>query len=88
MDEMMVCYKGVYCLVRQYVPSKLIKCGLKMWALVDAKAWYVFNFDINYVKNKSMPSVKVTNKGEPQVGLKVVKQLVKGVREFRSCGCH
>ena len=30
MDEMMVRYKGKYCLARQYMPKKLIKWGLKL----------------------------------------------------------
>ena len=44
-DEMMVRYEGGNCLVRPYIFSKLLKWGLKIRALVDAKAWYVYNFD-------------------------------------------
>ena len=29
-DEMMICYKGTYCSIRQYMPKKLEKWGLKV----------------------------------------------------------
>jgi len=29
-DEMMICYKGTYCLARQYMPQKPLKWGLKV----------------------------------------------------------
>lgn len=51
-DKMMVCYKGyVYCHVWQYMPSKHIKWGLKIRALVDFETRLIYNFDIYCGKN-------------------------------------
>lgn len=78
---MMVRYKGIYCHVRQYVPSIPIKWGLRIWALVDAESQFVYNFDI-YCDNKEMQDVKAPSKGEAQVELRVVKQMVKGLENL------
>lgn len=50
-----------------------------MWVLIDAKRCYVYNFNIYCGKRKEMLGVKVPNKAEPQVGLKLVKQMVRGL---------
>ena len=45
-DEMMVQYKGKYCPLRQYMPKKLEKWGIKIWCLASSVTKCVYNFFI------------------------------------------
>jgi len=45
-DEGMVMYKGKYCPIRQYMPNKPVRFGIKVWAAADALSKYVWNFQI------------------------------------------
>jgi hypothetical protein len=45
-DEMMVHYKGSYCLACQYMPNKHEKWRIKVWCLADSSSKFVYNFDI------------------------------------------
>jgi hypothetical protein len=45
-DEGMVMYKGMYCPIRQYMPRKPIRFGLKVWVAVDALSKYLWNFEV------------------------------------------
>jgi hypothetical protein len=45
-DEMMVRYKGTYSPIRQYMPNKPQKWGLKIWCLADAVTKYVYDFSV------------------------------------------
>lgn len=40
-DKMMVMYKGKYCSIRQYLPNKPVKWGVKIWCLADSVSKYV-----------------------------------------------
>jgi hypothetical protein len=42
----MVKYKGKYCSARQYMPKKPIKCGLKVWVMVDATSHIISDFEV------------------------------------------
>jgi hypothetical protein len=42
-DEIMVPYKGRFCNIRQYMKSKPVKWGIKLWALASSKSRYVSN---------------------------------------------
>jgi hypothetical protein len=42
-DEMMVQYKGKCCLLRQYMPKKPKKWGIKIWCLANSIMKYVYN---------------------------------------------
>jgi hypothetical protein len=42
----MVMYKGKYCMVRQYMPKKLVRFGIKVWAATDAISKYLWNFKV------------------------------------------
>jgi hypothetical protein len=44
-DESMVMYKGTYCPIRQYMPFKPVRFGIKVWAAVDALSKYLWNFE-------------------------------------------
>lgn len=39
-DEIMVPYKGRYCGIRQYMKSKPVKFGIKLWALASSESRY------------------------------------------------
>lgn len=41
-DEIMVPYKGRYCNIRQYMKSKPVKFGVKVWALANSESRYAF----------------------------------------------
>jgi hypothetical protein len=43
-DEMMVRYKGSYCSIRQYMPKKPEKWGIKFWVLADSVSKLLFLF--------------------------------------------
>jgi hypothetical protein len=45
-DEGMVMYKGIYCPIRQYMPKKPVRFGLKVWAAADALSKYLWNFEV------------------------------------------
>jgi hypothetical protein len=37
-DEIMVAYKGRYCAIRQYMKSKPVRFGIKLWALASSSS--------------------------------------------------
>lgn len=42
-DEIMIAYKGRYCNIRQYMKSKLVKFGVKVWALANSESRYAYS---------------------------------------------
>jgi hypothetical protein len=50
-DEMMVRYKGSYYPIRQYMPKKLEKWGIKFWILVDLASKFIYCFEVYCGKN-------------------------------------
>jgi hypothetical protein len=45
-DESMLTYKGKYCPIRQYMPKKPVRFGIKVWAASDALSKYLWNFEV------------------------------------------
>ena len=45
MDEAMIPFQGRSCL-KQYLPKKPVKCGIKVWCLADSTNGYVQRFDV------------------------------------------
>jgi hypothetical protein len=45
-DESMLMYKGQYCPIRQYLPKKLVRFGIKIWAATDVLTKYLWNFEV------------------------------------------
>jgi hypothetical protein len=77
-DEMMIRYKGSYSPIRQYMPNKPQKWGLKVWCLADAVSKYVYNFSIycgKSVENVLQPA----SRGEPRLAHNVVLNMVEGL---------
>jgi hypothetical protein len=54
-DEMMICYKGSYCMACQYMSNKPEKWRVKVWCLADSKSKFVYNFKIYCGKNVNGP---------------------------------
>jgi hypothetical protein len=50
-DEMMVHYKGSYSPIRQYMPKKPEKWGIKFWVLADFTSKFIYCFEIYCGKN-------------------------------------
>jgi hypothetical protein len=50
-DEMMVRYKGSYSPIRQYMPKKPEKWGIKFWVLADLVSKFIYCFEIYCGKN-------------------------------------
>jgi hypothetical protein len=47
----MVRYKGSYCPIRQYMPKKPEKWGIKFWVLADATSKFIYCFEVYCGKN-------------------------------------
>jgi hypothetical protein len=74
--KMMICYKVSYSPIRQYMPNKPQKWGLKVWCLADTVSKY--NFAIYC--GKSMENVlQPTSRGEPRLAHNVVLNMVEGL---------
>ena len=39
-DEIMILYKGRFCNIREYMKSKPVKFGVKVWALANSESRY------------------------------------------------
>jgi hypothetical protein len=49
-DEGMLMYKGKYCPIRQYMPKKPVRFGIKIWVAADALSKYLWDFEVYYGK--------------------------------------
>jgi hypothetical protein len=47
----MIMYKGKYCPIRQYMPKKPVRFGIKVWAAADALSKYLWDFEVYYGKS-------------------------------------
>lgn len=71
-DEAMVCFKGRSSL-KQYMPLKPIKRGIKIWVRSDAQTGYCYDFNIYCGKE--------TDVVDGSLGERVVKKLVSSIHE-------
>ena len=71
-DEAMIPFKGRSSL-KQYMPKKPIKRGIKVWALADAHIGYISAFDVY--------TGKMANTQEVGLGTRVVKTLFNNFRD-------
>ena len=78
-DEMMIQYKGKYCGIRQYMPKKPTKWGIKVWCLTDSQARYVWTFEVYCGANKGVPGIKGSKRGESKQGANMVHGLLCGL---------
>jgi hypothetical protein len=78
-DEMMIRYKGTYCLLRQYMPQKPQKWSIKVWYLACSVIKFVWNFAIYCGKEEATSTIEPIGRGEPKLAHKVVMELVKDI---------
>ncbi|XP_026323950.1 piggyBac transposable element-derived protein 4-like [Hyposmocoma kahamanoa] len=71
-DEMLLSFRG-RCLFRVYIPNKPAKYGLKIFALVDAKSFYVLNLEV-YAGKQPLGPYAVSN-----TAFDVVERLIQPV---------
>jgi hypothetical protein len=60
-DELMVSYKEKFCCIYQYLPSKPIKWGIKIWILCNVVPKYINFIDLGFttVRAKSITKQKL-----------------------------
>jgi hypothetical protein len=75
----MVKYKGTYCPVRQYMPKKQIKWGLKVWCLADSKSRFIVDFDVYCGKSQVTLERGVSVREEQTLAHRVVIGLTTGL---------
>jgi hypothetical protein len=78
-DEMMIRYKGSYCPLRQYMPQKPQKWGIKVWCLACSVSKYVWNFSIYCGKSQVVRDEQPVARGEPKLAHNVVLDLARAI---------
>ena len=79
-DEMMIWYKGSYCMARQYMPNKPEKWGIKVWCVADSISKFVYNFEIYCRKDPNLPEGQArVRTGEGNMARNVVLGLMVGL---------
>jgi hypothetical protein len=78
-DEMMVRYKGSYCPIRQYLPMKPEKWGIKIWCLADSINKYVYDFDVYMGKSNVATEDPSLPRGGGNLAQRVVLKLMDGL---------
>ena len=77
-DKMMVPYKDKFCSIRQYLPSKPTKWGIKVWCLAGAITKYVYHFEV-YTRSNLKQSLRGAKAGEAKTNYEVVYNIMKGL---------
>ncbi|XP_066257800.1 piggyBac transposable element-derived protein 4-like [Euwallacea similis] len=75
-DEKLEAFRG-RCGIRQYIPNKPAKYGIKVFALVDARTFYIFNLGV-YVGKQPDGLFPLSNKPDD-----IVLRLVEPIREYK-----
>jgi hypothetical protein len=84
-DERMVLYKGTYYPLRQYMPKKPEKWGIKLWMLADSTSKFIYCFDIYYGKNLEA-EVRVPGPSmQDGAAYAIVLKLLQGLEEKGHC---
>jgi hypothetical protein len=79
-DEMMIRYKGTYCPLRQYMPQKPQKWGIKIWCMACSFTKYVWNFAVYCDKNEETEEVACARRGEVRLVQKIVLDLAVDIQ--------
>jgi hypothetical protein len=84
-DEMMVQYKGSYCPIRQYMPKKPEKWGIKFWVLANSASKFIYCFEVYCGKNLEAEVRVAVPRGEASAAYRVVMKLLQGLEGKRHC---
>jgi hypothetical protein len=84
-DEMMVRYKGSYSPIRQYMPKKPEKWGIKFWVLADSVSKFIYCFEIYCGKNLEAEIRVEGRHGEGGSAYGMVMTLLRGLEEKGHC---
>ena len=84
-DEMMIRYKGSYCPIRQYMPMKREKWGVKLWVLAESITKYVYNFEVYCGKIGGAQELLAQPLGTANSTYGVVMELLVGLEGRGHC---
>jgi hypothetical protein len=79
-DEMIIRYKGTYCPLRQYMPQKPQKWGIKVWYMACSVTKFVWNFALYCGKNEDNEEVARVARREARLAHKVVLNFAADVQ--------
>jgi hypothetical protein len=83
--KMMVCYKGSYSPIRQYMPKKPEKWGIKFWVLADSVSKFIYCFEVYCGKNLKAEIRAEEIRVEGSAAYGVVMNLLSGLKEKGHC---
>jgi hypothetical protein len=78
--EIMICYKGTYCPLCQYMPQKPQKWGIKIWCMACLVTKFVWKFAVYFGKNEDNKEVVCVARGEARLAHKVVLDLAADIQ--------
>jgi hypothetical protein len=84
-DEMMVHYKGSYSPIRQYMPKRPEKWGIKFWVLADSVSKFIYCFEIYCGKNLEAEITVEGTHGQAGSAYGVVMKLLRGLEKKGHC---
>ena len=76
-DECVIPYKGRYCYIRQFMPDKPVRFGIKVWLLASSKSRFVWQMEVYFGEG--------TGAGPHGLGYHVVERMVKGLENRGHC---
>lgn len=76
-DECVIPYKGRYCTIRQFMPDKPVRFGIKVWILASSKSRFVWRLEVYFGEG--------TGVGEHGLGYHVVDRMVRGLENRGHC---
>ena len=76
-DECVIPYKGHYCFIRQFMPDKPVRFGIKVWLLASSKSRFVWQMEVYFGEG--------TGAGPHGLGYHVVERMVRGLENRGHC---
>ena len=76
-DECVIPYKGRYCFIRQFMPDKPVRFGIKVWLLASSKSRFVWQMEVYFGEG--------TGAGPHGLGYHVVERMVRGLENRGHC---
>lgn len=76
-DECVIPYKGRYCFIRQFMPDKPVRFGIKVWMLASSKSRFVWRIEVYFGEG--------TGTGEHGLGYHVVERMTASLHHRGHC---